>query len=68
MIHRTKPIYKLGREFVQSNSYLKFGRNQVVNNSVRMSISANRQVAAILVSFNWTKPIFELEPEFDQSN
>ena len=30
-IHRTKPIFKLGREIHKSNAYLKFGRSQVAN-------------------------------------
>ena len=29
--YRTKPIFKLGREFDKSNPYMKFGSNRVIN-------------------------------------
>ena len=38
---RTKPIFKLGREFDKSNQYMKFGSNQVINDYGRVSTSAN---------------------------
>ena len=65
IVHRTKPIFKPGREFDISNySYMKFGRN------LRMSTSAYRQVAGILVARlgYWTKPMFKLGQSFDKSD
>ena len=31
IVHRTKPIFKHGPEFDESNPYMKFGRNWVMN-------------------------------------
>ena len=30
-VHQTKPIFNLGQEFDNSNPYMKFGRNWVIN-------------------------------------
>ena len=54
---------------------MKFGRNQAINDKDRVFTSANfihRQAAGILVAIlvivHWTKYIFNLETEFDESN
>ena len=57
IIYRTIHTVDLGNEFDESNPYMKFGRNGVINN---VSTSANRQMvailAAILVVVHPTKP------------
>ena len=34
----TKPIFQLGREFDKSNPYMKFGRNSMKNDQVRVTM------------------------------
>ena len=47
-----------------SKPYIKFGRNQLINEKVRVSTNANREgvaiVAAILVIVHWRKIYSEL--------
>ena len=72
IIYRTKPILALWRGFDESSPFMKFERNPVINDQVRVSTSANRQAAAILsailVIVRQTKSIFELGWEFDGSD
>ena len=62
----------LGESLDESNPYLKYGRNQVIDDKVRLSTSANRQVVAILLAslvfLHRTKPILKFWREFDESN
>ena len=48
IVHRTKPIFRHEQWFDESSPYMKFGRNWVINDEVKVSICANWQVAAIL--------------------
>ena len=50
IVHQTKPIFQHGREFDKRKKYMKFGRNRVINELVRVSSSANRQVVAMLAT------------------
>ena len=56
--HLRNSIFKLVREFDKSHSYMKFGRNQVIYDIVRVSTSTNVKTAAIsvasLVIVYWT--------------
>ena len=38
IVHRTKPIFAPGREFDESNPNMELERNQVINDSVIVSI------------------------------
>ena len=61
IVYWTKSIFKLSQEFDQSNPFVKFGRNQMINDQVKVSTSANQQKAvAIFVIFHKTKPISKL--------
>ena len=33
LVHRAKPIFNLGQEIEESNHCMKFGRNQVINDT-----------------------------------
>ena len=58
--------FKFGREIDKSSSYMKFGRNLVINDyQVRVFTNVNRKVAvailaAILIIIHQKLPIFEL--------
>ena len=57
------PVFQLEQEFDRSNPYMKFGRNPIENDLVRLTTTADTAsiLSAILVIVRQTKPILELE-------
>ena len=41
IVHQTKPIFKQAQEIEESNPYMKFGRNQVINGYGKCSKISN---------------------------
>ena len=70
---RTKPVFELEWKDDGSNSYIKFGRNSIKNDWVRVTMTADIDrwrpfCQPILVIGCRKKLIFELEWEVDRSN